>query len=278
MTLVVTMYVREGIVMASDSRLTLNVTQTPQVIQQVPSVPQGQQVVPQSAQTPQPLQPPLPGIQVVQLAATQSDANYKTFLAPNNIGISTFGAADIQGVPIAGFIESFISEQLGQATPSLEVDQVPGELLKYFQSMPAPPNVGFQVAGYKTAANVREQHVWFVQVATAAVVRQNQPGPNGPVQGMAWEGESDILKRLLQPVAALDAQGNVAGPLPSHQIPFNYFTLQDAIDFATYAIKTTIDAMRFQARPKTVGGPVDVLVIKPDSAFWVQRKELRVTV
>jgi len=32
--------------------------------------------------------------------------------------------------------------------------------------------------------------------------------------------------------------------------------------------------MRFQTREKTVGGPVDVLVIKPDRAFWVARKEL----
>jgi hypothetical protein len=50
--------------------------------------------------------------------------------------------------------------------------------------------------------------------------------------------------------------------------------LQDAIDFAIYAVKTTRDTMRFQTRFKTVGGPVDVLVIKPEKAFLVQRKEL----
>ena len=52
-------------------------------------------------------------------------------------------------------------------------------------------------------------------------------------------------------------------------------TLQDAIDFSIYAIRTTIDTMRFQARPKNVGGPIDVLVITPDETRWIQKKELR---
>jgi hypothetical protein len=53
-------------------------------------------------------------------------------------------------------------------------------------------------------------------------------------------------------------------------------TIQDAIDFAIYAVRTTIDTMRFQARPKNVGGPVDVLLISPDEPpRWIQRKAFR---
>jgi hypothetical protein len=50
--------------------------------------------------------------------------------------------------------------------------------------------------------------------------------------------------------------------------------VQDAIDYALYAVRVTIDTIRFQARPKTVGGPVDILVIRPTGAQWIQRKEL----
>jgi hypothetical protein len=54
--------------------------------------------------------------------------------------------------------------------------------------------------------------------------------------------------------------------------------LQDAIDFAIYAVKVTRDTMRFLAKIKTVGGPVDVLIIKPGQgpgrAAWIQRKDL----
>lgn len=59
-------------------------------------------------------------------------------------------------------------------------------------------------------------------------------------------------------------------------IGFNYFTLQDAIDFAQYAVDSTIKTMFFQDRVKTVGGPIDILAIKPSGTFWVQRKELQV--
>ena len=51
-------------------------------------------------------------------------------------------------------------------------------------------------------------------------------------------------------------------------------TLQDAIDFSIYAIRTTIDTMRFQARPKNVGGAIDVLLLAAEEARWIQRKEL----
>ena len=58
-------------------------------------------------------------------------------------------------------------------------------------------------------------------------------------------------------------------------IPWDFMTLQDAVDFATYAIKTTMDTMRFQLRPKTVGGPIDILVLKPEDGFWVKKKTLQ---
>jgi hypothetical protein len=237
---IITLYVREGIVMASDSRLTLNTTQ------QQP----GQQ-------------------QVVQLAVGQSDSNYKTFLAPNAVGISTYGAADIGGVPIGGFVESFMREELVKG--DIEVDDVARRLLTYFAKQPGPPAVYFYVAGYKTEDDVRVPHIWLVDVSAGTVDRKNQPD----MQGASWGGEIDILTRLIQPLAELDAQGKVKQQLPTYQIPWQFFTLQDAIDYAIYAVRTTIDSMRFQPRAKTVGGPIDVLVIKPAQAFWVQHKELR---
>jgi hypothetical protein len=238
MSFIITIYLREGIVMASDSRLTLNTTQK------------------QDEQT------------ITRLAVSQSDANYKTFLAPNQVGISTYGAADVQGVPIADTIEAFIREQLG--TGDKVVDEVPPLLVEYFQQMPTPPDTGFHVAGYKSVGNQRVPQVWQVNIKTGETKQVNNN------QGATWGGEADILARLLQPVWVKDAAGNFQ-QLPTHVIPWQFFTLQDGVDFAVYALRTTIDSLRFQPRPKTVGGPIDVLVIKPDNAFWVQRKELRVS-
>ena len=238
MTFIITLYIREGIVMASDSRLTLNAT-----IQEQDR-------------------------QVVQMAVAESDSTYKTFLTPNNIGISIYGAADIQGVPLGGFVESFINEKLSQG--SYAVDEVTQELLTYFRDFPKPPDVGFLVAGYKKVGNVPEQHIWEALIAQNKTEQLNQPG----VPGAAWRGETDVMRRLIQPVF-LQTQGGYI-PIPHHSIQWGFFTLQDAIDYAIYAVKTTIDTMRFHPRPKTVGGAIDVLVIKPDKAWWVQRKELHV--
>jgi hypothetical protein len=235
--LIITIYTREGIVMAADSRLTLNAQQNQA------------------------------GQQVVQLSVGQTDSVHKLFLAPNSVGIATYGAADIQGVPIAGYVETFIQERLN---PPLEVDAVPAVLLDYFRALPGPPATFFHVTGYKTEHGSRVQHVWEVAVAQNTTQRVNQPNE----QGARWGGETDVLTRLINPVFTRDVQG-VYHEVSAFTIPWQFFTLQDAIDFAAYAMRATIESMRFQARAKTVGGAVDILVLKPASAEWVARKGLR---
>ena len=235
MSFIITLYVREGMVMASDSRLSLNRTR------------------------------PEEGKRVLETAICQSDAVYKTCLAQGRIGISTYGAADVQGVPIAGFIESFLNEHLPENCP---VDEVPAKLLGYFRSLAGPPDTGFLVAGYKANGRAMEQHLWEVTVAANECCRVNAPGNHGA----SWRGVTDVLARLIQPVG-VQAEGKFE-PYPSYSIEWGYFTLQDAIDYAIFAVKVTIDEMRFHTRAETVGGPIDVLVIKPHEAFWVQHKEL----
>jgi hypothetical protein len=90
MSFVISIAVREDIVMAADSRLTLTFrdpfTDPNSKVERLVSVP-------------------------------QTDATTKLFLSQNRIGISTFGAGDIKGVPIAGFIESFIMTLKNDETP-----------------------------------------------------------------------------------------------------------------------------------------------------------------
>ena len=98
-------------------------------------------------------------------------------------------------------------------------------------------------------------------------------------QGAAWNGETEILARLVNPYWTESKSEDGAVTYNKHNappIPWNFFSLQDAIDFATFAIKTTIETMRFQERLKTVGGPIDILIIKPTGATWISRKELHV--
>lgn len=51
-------------------------------------------------------------------------------------------------------------------------------------------------------------------------------------------------------------------------------SLQDAIDFSSYAIETTVKTMQFQSVAKTVGGPIDILAITPNGVKWIKHKKI----
>jgi hypothetical protein len=240
LSLVVTVYSREGIVMAADSRLTLTYQRT--ITGQPPHT----------------------------VSVTTSDSARKLFLTPDRIGISAFGVASVAGAPIAGVIESFIVEQLaGKALPPRETADA---LLQYFAGIGVKQDSSFHVAGYRASGSVLSQEVLFVRLADGTVTQVNPADQ----QGANWGGEIDVFQRLVNDVTLVTPGGAPATPLPSFGVPYQWFTLQDAIDFAGYAMRATIDTMRFQAREKTVGGPVDVLVITPGEAKWIARKELKV--
>jgi len=239
MSLIITLHGQEGIVMASDSRLTFTNTND------------------------------VNGQKVVNFGVSQSDTSYKTFLSKGNIGISTFGAATIKGIPISGYIESFLTEKI---PAEVNIDSVPQLLIDYFRSAPEVIAAGFHVAGYKTEDNRRIQKVWRVFPVESVI---QEVVPKQQLTGALWNGEQDVLTRLVSPKIHFKNDQGTFDLMPSYGIPWEMFTLQDMIDFAVYGIRATADTMRFQIRGKTVGGPIDVLVIKPTEAFWISRKTLQ---
>jgi len=241
MSLVITVYVREGMVMAADSRLTL-------------TIPRG----------------PLDGHQHM-LSVTTSDSAKKLFLAPNNVGIATCGSADIGGVPIAGFVESFMIEKL--EGKNLIASQVVDELKQYFSALGVRARTIFHVAGYAPlATGGAEQTVFIVDPAANTSSRLNTHGQ----EGANWGGEVDVMQRLLNEVSLVLPGDLPPLPVAHFGVPFQFFTLQDAVDFAFYGIRSTIETLRFQTREKTVGGPIDVLVITPENSRWIAQKQLTI--
>jgi hypothetical protein len=99
---------------------------------------------------------------------------------------------------------------------------------------------------------------------------------NSLAYGATWSGQIDVLSGVLQPSVFQDQEGKTI-QVQKPPIIWDAMSLQDAVDFSMYAIRTTIETIRFQARPKNVGGPIDILVITPDGAQWAQRKELHGT-
>jgi hypothetical protein len=206
MSLITTVYVREGIVMASDSRLSINT----------------QQENPESRQ-------------IINVGVGLSDSNYKTFLALGRIGLSTAGQADINGVPLAGYIETFISQQ----EEGIQVEAFARNLLNYFNKFNPIPKTYFHVAGYLHTGETYRQKVYDVNISEKRITLLNPENNNNESQGAGWLGETDVLLRLLKPVYTKTPDG-VYHEIVSQGIPFQFFTLQDAIDFSVYAIRTTM--------------------------------------
>jgi len=266
MSLIITVCTSEGIVMASDSRSTYNRTET------------------------------VGDSKVLKYGIHFSDTTYKTFMCDERIGISTCGNGTICGKSIASHIESYINNEY-QTTDS--VADTASKLLNFFSIMPHYDPVVFHIAGYDKENG---QDVFrLYRVVTLANI--NELAINNYC-GAQWDGESEILTRIIKngyivsensveypaeiKVLTEDESGTevvvsrtdcmlipkASQRHPELDIAWSLMTLQDGIDFAEYAIKTTIDTMRFQMAPKTVGNPIDILIIKPDGAKWIKHKEL----
>ncbi len=239
MSLIVTLYVPEGIVIAGDSRLTLRWTNNTGSGEQLHSV-------------------------------TASDSNTKIFSIANKFGLGTFGAADINGIPISGFINAFTEKKVTAATT---IDQMPQLLLDFFGEKYGYPATYFYVIGYKVEKGISVPHAYHVNIAGKAYSRINYDGDQ-TYNGANWGGEIEVMTRIINSVRL--KQGDQWIDTPDTPILWNFMTLQDAIDFAIYAVRTTIETIRFQQKEKTVGGPIDILVIKPnEEPIWINKKELR---
>ena len=202
---------------------------------------------------------------VEKQAIKLTDTAYKTFLCNKRVGVSTCGGSSIDGKLITGYIEEHISASVSDDST---VEDIAKGFLEYFRQLDSELDTHFIVAGYNEGES--KPIVKKVRTAQGSIDTLNEAG----APGAAWDGETEVLTRILTEVNVENANGDGYINLKGYGIAWSYFTLQDAIDFAEYAIDVTIKTMRFQTRPKTVGGPIDILAIKPNGAVWIQRKEL----
>ena len=235
MSFLIAVHVNEGIVLASDRRTTYTNTQE------------------------------IDGKIIKRIGIHTTNSTDKTFLCPNGAGISTCGDASLLGKPITGYIQEMIRTKI-QVDSTIE--SMPQIIIDYFNALENVPDTTFIIAGYDTVDEGKKQQAIFkVNVKAKSVEKTDTYS-----QGATWEGETFTLTRLIQPVAI--KRGSQYIDLPFEEILWSYFTLQDAVDFAKYAVETTIQTMRFKNVVETVGGSVDILVITPDETNWLQKEQL----
>lgn len=236
MSFLIAAHVNEGIVLASDRRTTYTNTQS------------------------------LGDIVVKNIGVHTTNSTDKTFACPNGAGISTCGDASILGKPITGYIQEMIRSKIDE---TCLVENIPQIIIDYFRNISVAPDTNFLVAGYDSTKDKKKQLLYKVNVKNATIDEIDTTS-----QGASWDGETFTLSRLVQNVAIKTNEGKYID-LPSEEILWGYFTLQDAVDFARYAVETTIQTMHFKNVVETVGGSVDILVITPDETKWLQKETLR---
>jgi hypothetical protein len=197
-----------------------------------------------------------------------SDSNTKIFSVSNRFGLGTFGNATINGIPISGFINRFIEEKI---TDDTEIDEIPQLLIDFFGQPFGNPDTNFYAIGYKVEDGVSIPHVYSINIVNGTFNRNNFN--NEIFYGAIWGGEIEVMMRILNTVKL--KQGDNFIDLPDTPIPWNHMTLQDAIDFSIYAVRTTIETIKFQQKEKTVGGPIDIMVLEPKKTTkWINKKDL----
>jgi hypothetical protein len=240
MSLIISVYVPEGIVLAGDSRLTLNWTDKTQTGEQNNSI-------------------------------TTSDSYTKIYSLANKFGLGVFGEVFVNEINICGSINQFVTENI---TTDTTIDEIPERLIHFFGEKFNYPVTHFYLVGYKMEDGISVPHTYSIALAERSYRRSNFES-DYIINGANWGGEIEVLSRILLTVKM--QRGDEWAEVADNAIPWNFMTLQDAVDFGVYAVRTTIDTMRFQQKEKTVGGPIDVLVIQPhQEPVFIQKKELYV--
>jgi hypothetical protein len=223
-----------------------------------------------------------------------SDSAHKVFDIGGRFGAATFGWAFIEGNTIAGAIEEFAAQTKLRGG----IDDVTEKLRDFFRTRierhvkegfdQAPAEgvdvLGFIVGGYDSSGI---GHLKLLYLPSGRVV-DGATTAAGNV-GAHWQGETDVFVRLLK---GFDGDRVDISTWPQeHQdqltgfeylIPFFTMTLQDAVDFATFMIRTTVDMQRFShgtlADPNalpTCGGPIEILAVTGRGLEWIQHARLR---
>ena len=169
-------------------------------------------------------------------------------------------------------VRKFIADRYDQAYPELEKKR--------------RPPLGIFIGGYGYHQFYSELYTCdFPECEDLSIVRPDK-ADGSPSFGTNWFGSGEALTRLIkgfdpqvlndlaQHGVARDTiemwAGKAAGELP---LIFDGMPLQDAIDFANFAVQVTIGVCRFRAGPPVCGGDVDIAVITPGKFHWAQRKQ-----
>ena len=254
MSLVVSLRIPDGVVIAADSLTTLQgqIAFMPQIEISCPKC--SQKIKSENS-------PPL----MMPTALSTSTYGQKLFCFGENYGIGAFGQSILLGKSVGYLIERLEHEtnltdlegvsDLGHILRD-RFDKLIHEQIKDIDRAPDDfYPLGFQVAGYDS------------DEGKTIEVKIGKNSQIVPIIGMGctFSGAGQVVLKLWELARQEKMQ------------PTNYaaFSLQDAIDYADFLINTTASYQRFALMIPNVGGEVDIALVTPYRKFtWIRRKKL----
>lgn len=259
MTLVVSLRIPDGVVLAADSLQT-------SIGRLMPGFPKNYKFKTKSGveiNSDDLKLPPIP------IPTSTSSFAQKLFPFRGKFGIATFGLGIINGRTVYNHIRNLEEIEHQKADTVTEVatlirsyfDKEVRTQLASVKDQPQPPPgqliVGFHVAGY-------DSNSIFGKTAEVTIVHGNEIKGNREWNdiGCTVSGDTQFAGKVFELQSAR---------------PVNYasFSLQDAVDYAQFLINSTSQYQRFADMIPTVGGEVDVALITNYSRFtWIKCKDL----
>lgn len=225
-----------------------------------------------------------------------SDTTNKVFEVRGR-AVATFGLAFLEQRNIAAHmaeyavvgtksgdtVKEFAESLITYFDPKVKAAQAAGA-----QVQPGQIALGFVVSGYDGGVGVTYQAV----LPSGTVTEMSRTDTN---PGAVWQGQIDVISRLFKGLdwgllANLAAANGLTKEFTAlkpvldrlgYNFAFDAINLQDAIDLAVLAIRSTIDVQRLTfgtiAGTPTVpgvGGSIQVLVVRSTGCEWIHRNAL----
>jgi hypothetical protein len=139
-------------------------------------------------------------------------------------------------------------------------DQLVAQLTKMQLSIELQPDdwfpFGFQFVGFARGAN-------------------GEPVSRTHLIGIGKKTKVDIYDEIGYTISGDPTVVNMLWNAPSHRLNLASFSLQDAVDYVKFLIRTTSEYQRFSGNMPTVGGEIDIALLTNHRGFqWIAQKEL----
>ena len=193
-----------------------------------------------------------------------TDTRTKLFVSKNNVGVSTCGDRSVNGYNIEPYIEQFL-----ESHSKSSVTEIANAITPFFLELQPDLDTIFHVCGFESDDNGNMvKRKYYVHTINSEVEE------NTFETGAIWNGTIDIMNMLIGQAYYKKDNGKFE-PYSEYEIDWNHLNILEGVELIKFFIETTQKMMSFQNRRQSVGGKVEILLLRPNEHQWISKKELK---